>query len=593
MHELTFPLKKTVTEESKEDTFGGPRASNVSASQLQGYTANAMHQRPSDATQAAVRKAVESRPASTASVSQPKTKMQNAAPPQQSTLASTPTEQAKVSFHCDYPGCMNSRPFSSQKALNVHRADVHGLGGKPLDPTGKDSWILNQHARNQLKASGHLNRSSNGSHGSPRGGHGGGRGGRKQSPPRHMAPAPISTFGWTPPAPQAANGMFAVKTPVFTAGGRPPPPTASQFAAVPIATPTSQAAPSSVASSASNAVPPGPHDIEAQLAQINEIAPPMIRLNLQDDIRLCDDGIMVCGGINWKRMHIANQANVVADFEPQLPRNKILWEHYAQSPAAFKEENTARDYPVEDFMNSPDIQTPKTGLRVVALACIKVKVENNLQEVVKIAAVDVATCRILLNHLVCPDPATTNVTDWNFASTGMASFHDIEHARREGYKIFKGWQDARAALWKYIDKETILVGYNLRADLDALRMVHGCAFDVVKAVENAAKGPVPKRQLSLEVLCHSLSGVDLQSYSHPLFGRNALLNAFGIRELALWCVKRPLQLHQWAKRKRHDYQKVLGVSKPAASGGGLPTPAASPEKPDTTHASHGTKVTVG
>jgi hypothetical protein len=291
--------------------------------------------------------------------------------------------------------------------------------------------------------------------------------------------------------------------------------------------------------------------------QAQEIREKIMRLILQLDVVVHHDGKITCGGTNWTRIGVARQPEVVGLFAKlcHLPE-AFQYSEYLPPPKTFKDDYIA-DYPVGDFKLSPERLNTRPSLHVVALSCSRVSLGNGLQEVVKLAAVDVVSARILMNYLVCTDPASP-VQDWRTKTTGLSSWRDIEAARQLGYRVLKGWPAARAAIWKFIDKQTILVGYNLRANLDALRMIHGRSVDVIKTVEKAANGPMSKQQLSLESMCRDLTAAHL--ITHPTFGRDALQNAFAIRELALYIIKNEENVKKWAKAKSLDYQRAMGTA---------------------------------
>ncbi|KAF2798935.1 hypothetical protein K505DRAFT_391842 [Melanomma pulvis-pyrius CBS 109.77] len=297
---------------------------------------------------------------------------------------------------------------------------------------------------------------------------------------------------------------------------------------------------------------PGVGGLE-EMSEAAEICAQIMPLVLQSDVFIHNTGNITCCGIDWTRIGSNKQAAIVEKFAGlcHLPLRYQSTE-YVPSPITFKNEYQS-NYPVTDFKPSPEHTNSSRALRVVALSCCKIILQNSFQEAVKIAAVDVLSCRILMNHLICTDP-TAPVESWNRKITGLSSFHDIEAARQDGYKVLKGWNAARAALSKFIDRETVIVGYNLRSDLDALRIVHGRAVDVAKVFENAAKGPLSKQQLSLESLCRDLPGIHL-TY-HPIFGRDALQNAFAVRELGLWMLKYGERLNTIAKQKTLDLQRL-------------------------------------
>jgi hypothetical protein len=225
---------------------------------------------------------------------------------------------------------------------------------------------------------------------------------------------------------------------------------------------------------------------------------------------------------------------------------------YLPVPTILQSEYTT-NYPIEEFQYSPDRDSAKPALDVVALSCIKIVLADGRNEVAKIAAVNVLTCQILMSHLVCTNPQA-EVKNWNTATTGLSSFHHMEDARKAGFKILKGWSAARTALSKFVDKETIIVGHNLRADLDALRLNHGRAVDIVKVIEKAAGGPLSKAQVTLDSWCRDFVKTPLKT--DPNFGRDCLTDAFATREIALRAAKFGEQFEKLAKQKSREYQSI-------------------------------------
>lgn len=398
-------------------------------------------------------------------------------------------------FLCNLQGC--GKACRSEAGLKVHQADIHGIGGTALDLHGNQSFMLNQRIREQLRSEGLLRPPS----GSPRGrGRGRGRGGAAPMPTR-------------PPAP--------------------PPPTVTRLPQASV-----------VGSNPGSA---------GDMEQAKYIQGKVLRLLIQSDILIHHGGKITVCGIDWTRIGVSRQREVVELFEAMCHLPKMLQGEYLPPPTTFKDEYTAQ-YPVIEFQSSPHRDLVKPGCGIVALSCSKVLLADGCQGIVKIAAVDLVTGRILMNHLVCDDPHA-KVAHWRSSVTGISRWHDFEGARQAGYKIFKGWPAARSALWKFIDKETIVVGHNLRSDLDALRMIHGRAVDVAKVVEKAAKGPLSKAQLSLDSLCRDYPREHLKT--DPKYGRDCLMDAFAARELGLWIIKYKDLFEKNAKQKSLDYQRLM------------------------------------
>jgi hypothetical protein len=436
---------------------------------------------------------------------------------------------ASSAFTCNIAGCQMS--FKSEGGLKVHKGDIHGIGAPKINLMGSDAWMLNQRAREQARAEGRLQSPTG-----PSRGRSGGQGGRTikpiaQTPPpmmpraqHHPTHQPIPAFGEPPRASMPAQHSFHMPV------QHPP-------ARTPIPLPTGR-------------------DLGGafEMEQAKYIQGKILALLVQSDILIYHDGkILVCG-IPWTRIGVEKQRGVVELFDGMCHLPKALQGEYLPPPKTFLNDYKLQ-YPASDFQPSPARDRAKPGLGVVALACSKVVLANGPEEVVKISAVDVVTCRILMNYLVCGDP-NVPVKDWRSSETGLFSWDDIEHARKQKYKVFKGWSAARSALWKFVDKGTIILGNNLRSDLDALRMVHGRAVDIAKVAEKAAKGPLSKAQLGLDSMCRDFPVITLKSDSE--YGRDVLMNAFAIREMGLWLIKNDKDFEKKIRAKSVDLQKVLG-----------------------------------
>ncbi|KNG45015.1 rna exonuclease [Stemphylium lycopersici] len=443
----------------------------------------------------------------------------NSTPPQPasalSSVSSAPVPNTGV-FVCNSNGC--GKTFRSEAGLAQHKIDSHGVGGQRLDITGRDSWMLSQRERERLREEGLLRASSGPTRGR------GSRHAPSRPPPAVTRPlaqpaarlSPITTR--SPNVPNVQGHSMLQRPPAHID----PMPTSMNMGGA------------------------------AEMEQAKQIQAKALRLLIQSDIFIHHDGrINVCG-IDWTRIGVAKQLEVVDMFDKMCHLPRILQGEHLPVPKAFKDEYTA-EYPDGDFKYPSTRKPAKPGLNVVALSCSKVVLEDGRQEVVKVAAVDLITCRILMNHLVCADPHA-NVADWRSAVTGLLSWRDMESARQAGYKVFKGWYAARSALQKYVDSETIILGHNLRSDLDALRLAHGRAVDIAKVVEKAANGPLTKVQLSLDKLCHNYPGVALKS--DPEYGRDCLMNAFAVREVGLWAIKNKEKLERDARQKSLDYQRI-------------------------------------
>ncbi|KAG9199542.1 hypothetical protein G6514_008400 [Epicoccum nigrum] len=450
------------------------------------------------------------------------------APPAHTPPAQTlNTQNASAgNFVCNIGGC--KRTYKSEKALKQHKTDVHGSGGQALDLYGKDAWMLNQRERERLKQQGLLRyppiAARGAARGGYRGGHRGNRGGR-------AAPAPMQNRASFPPQrpqhlpyPPVAHRPYQPTLDAVAPNGPQPRPTSQNMGG------------------------------QLEMEQAKLICGKTMRLLLQTDIFIHHDGKISIGGILWTRIGVERQRDAVGMFDGlcQLPR--VLQSEYLPAPKTFASEYTVQ-YPVSEFESAPARNPGKVRCDIISVACSRIVLEDGRHEVIKMAAVDVLTGRVLMSHLVCTNPHA-KVTNWQSPVTGFASFRDIEDARQAGYRVLKGWTAARAALFSFMDKDTIIVGHNLRAELDALRIIHGRAIDMVKVVEKAAGGPLSKAQVNLDSWCRDVANV-ASFATDPAFGRDCLMNAFAARELSLWVLKNREEFEKKAKQKTKEYQMVM------------------------------------
>ncbi|KAH9875078.1 hypothetical protein J1614_004566 [Plenodomus biglobosus] len=430
---------------------------------------------------------------------QPRSKVQNPVHPDVTAMPGTSI------FVCQRPDC--GKYFKSVPALKVHHEDVHGIGGKKLDLHGRDSWMLGQRERERLRAEGLLKASPEPRHG---------RGGRRNLPVARSVTAQhnVATRALTPVRPVQHQPRMS--------------------------------RPGSNMPTGKNAGGP------AEMEQAKCVQGKIMRLLIQSDIYITNYGELKVCGMDWIRIRTSVQRDLVDIIESMVHLPKMLQDEYVPFPKAFSTEYKYA-YRPGDFEMSPIPNHTQPGLGAVALACSKVVLADGAQDVVKIAAVDFITGRILMNHLVCTSPNAA-VKDWRTSSTGLVAWRDMECARSHGFKIFKGWSAVRSALHKFIDKDTILIGHNLRSDLDALRMIHGRAIDVVKVYEKAANGPLAKSQLGLDSLSKQIFGAELQD--DPEYGRDVLMNAFAVREIVLCARKDPEALKRYARQTSLDLQRA-------------------------------------
>ena len=183
-------------------------------------------------------------------------------------------------------------------------------------------------------------------------------------------------------------------------------------------------------------------------------------------------------------------------------------------------------HPFEEVRSSPRRRTRRArrakrrGRRasrpkraVVAINTDAVGVDGGLSEVVRVCAVDVLTDEVLVDLWVQPYATVRSWrTRWSKATPAV-----LKAARREG-KLVKGWDRARAAVWRFVDKETILVGHALHASLEVLRLRHArCVDTLLMTWEASCRGENRRnaRMFPLDVLAWEFADVKIPKAGHP------------------------------------------------------------------------------
>lgn len=218
------------------------------------------------------------------------------------------------------------------------------------------------------------------------------------------------------------------------------------------------------------------------------------------------------------------------------------------------------DVSVPKGINAADyIATPppssRITRRVVALDCEMVgilygKAEDRIErsELAQLCVIDVLTGEILVDKLVRPNERVFN---WRTRYSGV-SYPAILAANQEG-RLLRGWRAARAELLSYIDSDTILVGHDMTNDLHSLRLAHSRVIDTTLQTAEAVWGDVdrPGRIWGLKDLAKTLLGLDIQVGKR---GHDCVEDTLATRELVLWCLRCPEELHAWASRMREELE---------------------------------------
>ncbi|RYN41226.1 hypothetical protein AA0113_g1543 [Alternaria arborescens] len=182
----------------------------------------------------------------------------------------------------------------------------------------------------------------------------------------------------------------------------------------------------------------------------------------------------------------------------------------------------------------------------IALDCEMVGAgDKNESEIARISAIDYLTGEILIDTLVQP---TQFVKDWRTKFSGITK-EAMSTAISLG-KALQGWPEARAALFEYIDTETVLIGQSLHFDLIALGIQHQRVVDSA-ILTSEAVGPKVRKRRGLKDLCDQLLNIEVQT--DKKLGHDSVEDAFAAREVVLWCVNHPDALSRWGQKQRHEH----------------------------------------
>ncbi|KAK1691139.1 exonuclease [Colletotrichum godetiae] len=185
--------------------------------------------------------------------------------------------------------------------------------------------------------------------------------------------------------------------------------------------------------------------------------------------------------------------------------------------------------------------------------------ERDEDELIQVTILDFLTGNVLLSRrLVNP---TRPILDWRENVTGLnATKMSAALSRNEA---LDGWEAARAELWRYSDKETILIGQSVRNDLRVLHTSHARVIDSAIVTADAVLGAESKikKRWGLEALSKELLGIQIRS---PIWAADGVVHddledCLATREVVLFCANNPDKLKNWAQRAKTSFYKRKGT----------------------------------
>ncbi|GKZ29003.1 hypothetical protein AbraIFM66950_002252 [Aspergillus brasiliensis] len=179
----------------------------------------------------------------------------------------------------------------------------------------------------------------------------------------------------------------------------------------------------------------------------------------------------------------------------------------------------------------------------VVIDCEMVQAEKGRRVIAYLAAVDFLTGEVLINSYVDP---LRRVHNWKTRYSGITA-KAMKNAKANG-KALRGWTGARKALWDWIDSDTVLIGHDIKHDLNCLGMVHPRIVD--SAILTAEAAFKPRREFlrlrriwSLKVLSRVFLDRYIQNSSN---GHSALQDAVATKDVVMFCLEKPEYLNKWA-----------------------------------------------
>lgn len=203
-----------------------------------------------------------------------------------------------------------------------------------------------------------------------------------------------------------------------------------------------------------------------------------------------------------------------------------------------------------DCLPCPDLNPSAPKHTAIVIDCEMAGAVDGQDELIQITMIEFSSGRILRSSLVNPSKP---IRDWREDITGINAA-TMQSAVWKG-EALRGWEAARADLWRLADKDTIIMGHSVRNDLRVLRTFHSKIIDSAILAADAVLGNNPniRKRWSLELLCTELLGIQIR---RPLDGHkvhDALEDALATREVVLLCAREPDRLKRWADVTRATF----------------------------------------
>ena len=198
----------------------------------------------------------------------------------------------------------------------------------------------------------------------------------------------------------------------------------------------------------------------------------------------------------------------------------------------------------------PDKAKPKRVAAVID--CEMVGVHMGYSELARLSAVDFFSGETLVDRFVDPKE---KVVDWRTPYSGVTP-QVLAKAKASG-ELLDGLMEAREVLLEHIDDDTVLIGHTMNNDLDVLRITSHRIVDIQILLKDIASRQT--QGLGLQTATKRFLGKDVQN--HGKQGHDSLEDALATREVLLWCINYPKELHDWGRKVWLEEQNQKKVKK--------------------------------
>lgn len=173
--------------------------------------------------------------------------------------------------------------------------------------------------------------------------------------------------------------------------------------------------------------------------------------------------------------------------------------------------------------------------RALALDCEMGGV-GRMSELIEVVVIDYLTGEALMNTLVQPVQGY-EIDDFRTRFSGVkpAAFH---RACRNGLALRGGWPAARQKIFQFMDRNTILIGHNIKEDLRVLHIAHDRIVDSQLLVQQLTGAGVGLKKILTEAV-----GRDIQNRGKA--GHDCMEDVVAVREAVIWIIERRGNTQQW------------------------------------------------